>query len=137
MLGWCHRIAIFRQTDRRFKNLGPGQLAPFPVRLFHQPHIAGHADRKAAGNRLTETHGLAFFIKKARRTRCCRGHLAAINRLHPVSLGIMVQEKSAAANPAGLRFYNGQRQHHRHRGIGGRTTSAQHFKTGFGGFRMG
>ena len=49
----------------------------------------------------------------------------------------MMDEEPATADAAGLRFHNGQREHHRHSGVGGAAAFVQNFHARVAGARIG
>ena len=104
--------AVFCQRDGRFKQFGPRQLAVLSVGQGQHGHGARHAHRAPTDHRFHESHGFAVGAHEKAVIGCLgwRG-FAAVEGLN--LLAVVVQQKGAATNAAGLGL--DQREHHLHR----------------------
>ena len=127
--------ALFGQSDRRGKQLAPGQAAVLAVGLCQHAHGARHAHGAPAHQGFHEGQGLALVVEKQCGAGCGGGGFTAVERLQ--TLSVVVQQKSAAAYAAGLWFHQGQHHLHGNGSIHRAAAFAQHLSARFGGQRVG
>jgi hypothetical protein len=107
------------------------------VRRFQHPQHPGRADRPAANDCIEKGQWLAVAAFEEFFGGCRRGRLAAVPGLHDLAPGVVVHQKSAAADAGGLRF--GERQHHLrgNRGVERGAASFEHHERRPRGMRIG
>ena len=111
-----------------------GETDEFVGQLQHA-HGAGHPHRETAGGGLHEGHRLALLVEEELAVDGGRRGLAAVIGGHLVT--VVVHQKGAAADPAGLGLHQGQHHLHGHRGVDGAAAGPQHLVAGVGGQRVG
>ena len=125
------------KLDRGHEQIGPGQLAPFFMDQRHQADVTRNADRFAALKSLNERQRLAVRPQEPVRLRGHRRGLAAVDGGNCTVRAGRMDQKTAAADTARLRFHDGQRQHHGHRRVAGRAALAQNLHAHLGRARIG
>ena len=104
---------------------------------LHQADVAGDADRLAAGERLDERQGPAIGAEEQFGLCVGRGLFTAVDSGKAAGPGVVIQEEPATADARRLRLDHGQREHHRHHGVGCTAPVAQDLLAGLGGARIG
>ena len=133
MQSGADRKSFVCQFDRGLEQTGPRQATVLLVRNGEHAQDARHADSASTTHHVVKRQRLAIEHEQVlrRKYRCC---FAAIEHLQ--STAIVVQQKRAATDTAGLRF--NQSQHHLHSNgrIYRRSSSLQDTVSGFAGQRV-
>ena len=118
--------AALGKRNCRCEQVCPRLVAGTPVQRFEQPWNAGNPDRAAADHRVVELERLAVVAEEQLRRRRGRRGLARIERGQRPGPGVIPGEKTAAAEPRGLRLHQPEHGLHRNQRIRRIAALAQH-----------
>ena len=125
------------EADRWLPRPRPRQPPELTVRHTEHRDDPRDTDRATGAHRYREGERLTGGVQEHAGSRALRGDLAAIEGDNVAAAGIVVHEKSAAAEPRGLRLDKPKHRLHRDRCIDGRSARTQHLEPGFHSPRIG